>query len=87
MEFLRRSLIGCDAATGGGSSPSLCLDGIHAHFLRVAIVAKYTFRVWSGFGRGACEIEPVARGIWVGLRYVGDAATLDNLNIRRRYTR
>ena len=40
-----------------------------------------------GLSRGECETEPVARGVWLGRRYVGDSATLDNLIIHRRYTR
>ena len=52
LEFLRSAPKVPDAATAGGSSSRLCVDKICPDMmvsLLVAIVLKYTFRVWSVF--------------------------------------
>ena len=59
-----------DAATAGGSSPSPCMDGFYSGFM----LNSYEWRLYSnipsvcgpGFGKDACEIDPVARGVWLG---------------------
>ena len=36
---------------------------VDASVSRVAVVLKYTCRVWSGFGKAACAIGGVMRGV------------------------
>ena len=49
-----------DAVTTGGSVEAVCgqsLSGVDAVVLLVAIVLKYTFRVWSVFRKIHAQLE------------------------------
>ena len=59
------------------------MSGVDASVLRVAVVLKYTFYVWSGFRQVACA----SRGVTLGARGLpGDALVVTRL-LSNRYSR
>ena len=51
--------------------------GLMLPFIRVAIVLKYTFLMWSGFRQVACAIGGMTRGAGFARRCIGDDAAAE----------